>query len=72
MLSLIVIFINVVVGSNDIPSDYEHSITVVLIFLNVIVVMIVVGELMFAIALHIKPVEKLKVLYRIFFRKRPV
>lgn len=44
MLSLIVIFINVVVGSNDIPSDNEHSITVVLIFLNVIVVVIVVGR----------------------------
>lgn len=45
MLSLTVIFINVLVAANGIPDTYEDPVSIVLIILNVLVLMIISGKI---------------------------
>lgn len=44
MLSLAVIFINVLVAANEIPENYEGPVSTILIFLNILVIVIITGE----------------------------
>ncbi|PIK56397.1 hypothetical protein BSL78_06710 [Apostichopus japonicus] len=54
MLSLTVIFINVLVAANGIPDTYEDPVSIVLIILNVLVLMIISGEVLCTAILHVK------------------
>ncbi|XP_071847220.1 uncharacterized protein [Apostichopus japonicus] len=54
MFSLTVIFINVIVAANEFPEEHDDSISVILVILNVIVLVIIAGELLVTIVVHIK------------------
>ncbi|XP_071847223.1 uncharacterized protein [Apostichopus japonicus] len=54
MFSLTVIFINVIVAPNGFPEEHDDSISVILVILNVIVLVIIAGELLVTIVVHIK------------------
>ncbi|XP_071846885.1 uncharacterized protein [Apostichopus japonicus] len=54
MFSLTVIFINVIVAANDFPDEHEGTISVILVLLNIIVLVIISGELLVTIVIHIK------------------
>ncbi|XP_071825061.1 uncharacterized protein [Apostichopus japonicus] len=54
MLSLAVIFINVLVAANEIPENYEGPVSTILIFLNILVIVIITGEVICIFLLHIK------------------
>ncbi|PIK55034.1 hypothetical protein BSL78_08082 [Apostichopus japonicus] len=54
MFSLTVIFINVVVAANDFPEEQEDSISTIFVMLNIIVLVIIIGELLVAIIIHVK------------------
>ncbi|KAJ8035733.1 Leucine-rich repeat-containing protein 15 [Holothuria leucospilota] len=43
MLSLTVIFINVVIASNEVPSTYDDAVTIILILLNILMLLIIAG-----------------------------
>ncbi|XP_071847227.1 uncharacterized protein [Apostichopus japonicus] len=54
MFSLTVIFINVIVAANDFPDEHENSILTVLVVLNVIVLVIIAGEFIVTVIIHMK------------------
>ncbi|PIK53614.1 hypothetical protein BSL78_09467 [Apostichopus japonicus] len=53
MFSLTAIFINVVVAAMQVPEGYEGAINVFLIILNVLVLVIIAGEILLVIARHL-------------------
>ncbi|XP_071825042.1 uncharacterized protein [Apostichopus japonicus] len=62
MLSLAVIFINVLVAANKIPDTYEDPVSIVLILLNVLVLVIITGEVLCTVILHIKNAGLVKII----------
>ncbi|XP_071822273.1 uncharacterized protein [Apostichopus japonicus] len=54
MFSLTVIFINVIVAANEFPNEEEVPLSVLLVLLNIIVLVIIGGEFLVTIVIHLK------------------